>query len=30
MKPAVFVWFAEIDFLDGEVQVLKGDVTLVK
>jgi gliding motility-associated-like protein len=27
---AVFVWFAEIAFVDGEVLLFKGDVTLIK
>ncbi len=30
MNPAVFVWFAEVEFVDGSVQVLEGDVTLVR
>jgi len=30
MNPAVFVWVAELEFLDGEVVFLKGDVTLVR
>lgn len=30
MNPAVFVWMAEIEFLDGEIQILKGDVTLAR
>jgi gliding motility-associated-like protein len=30
MQPAVFVWLAEIEFLDGRVRVYKGDVTLVR
>ncbi len=29
MQPAVFVWVAEIEFLDGSARVYKGDVTLV-
>lgn len=29
MQPAVFVWFAEIEYLDGRVQIYKGDVLLV-
>ncbi|MEK7256595.1 MAG: gliding motility-associated C-terminal domain-containing protein [Bacteroidota bacterium] len=28
--PAVFVWFAEIEFVDGEVKIFKGDVTLMR
>jgi len=30
MKPAVFVWFAEIEFTDGKTEVFEGDVTLVR
>ncbi len=30
MNPAVFVWFAEIEFIDGSVKILKGDVTLTR
>ncbi|MCB0642045.1 MAG: gliding motility-associated C-terminal domain-containing protein [Phaeodactylibacter sp.] len=30
MDPAVFTWFAEIEFIDDRVEVFKGDVTLVK
>ncbi|MCC6726163.1 MAG: choice-of-anchor L domain-containing protein [Saprospiraceae bacterium] len=30
MDPAVFAWFAEVEFLDGSKKLLKGDVTLVK
>ena len=30
MNPAVFVYFAEVRFLDGSVKQLKGDVTLTK
>ena len=30
MQPGVFVWFAQIEFIDGEVEVFKGDVTLLK
>ena len=26
----VYTWFAEIEFLDGEVQLFKGDVTLIR
>jgi len=29
-SPGVYVWFAEIEFENGSVQVLKGDVTLVR
>ncbi|MCB0636168.1 MAG: gliding motility-associated C-terminal domain-containing protein [Lewinella sp.] len=30
MNPAVFVYYAEIEFIDGEVVLFKGDVTLVR
>jgi gliding motility-associated-like protein len=30
MNPAVFVWYAEIEMLDGRVELFKGDVTLVR
>lgn len=30
MDPAVFVYFAEVEFIDGEVVLFKGDVTIVK
>jgi gliding motility-associated-like protein len=30
LTPAVFVWVAEVEFLDGEVTVLSGDVTIVR
>jgi gliding motility-associated-like protein len=30
LDPAVFVWFADIEFIDGVSQVFKGDVTLAK
>jgi gliding motility-associated-like protein len=30
LSPAVFVWMAEIEFLDGEVEIVYGDVTLVR
>lgn len=29
MNPAVFAWFAEIEFVDGKVILYKGDVTLL-
>ncbi|MDX1913361.1 MAG: gliding motility-associated C-terminal domain-containing protein [Saprospiraceae bacterium] len=29
-NPGVFVWVAEIEFVDGEILVLHGDVTLVR
>ncbi|MBL7828274.1 MAG: PKD domain-containing protein [Saprospiraceae bacterium] len=30
MAPAVFVWWAKIEFIDGQVELFKGDVTLVR
>ncbi len=30
MQPAVFTWFAEVEFTDGRVELYKGDVTLVR
>ena len=30
LDPAVFVYFAEIEFIDGHVEMYKGDVTLLK
>jgi hypothetical protein len=30
MKPAVFAWFAVIEFTDGKTEVFEGDVTLVR
>ena len=30
MNPSVFVWMAELEFIDGELLFLKGDVTLVR
>jgi gliding motility-associated-like protein len=30
MEVGVFVWLAEVEFLDGHLDVLKGDVTLVR
>ncbi|MBI5915218.1 MAG: gliding motility-associated C-terminal domain-containing protein, partial [Bacteroidetes bacterium] len=30
MGTGVFVWFAEVEFPDGAVEVLKGDVTLIR
>jgi gliding motility-associated-like protein len=30
LDPAVFVWFAEILFLDGQVRIFKGGVNLIK
>jgi gliding motility-associated-like protein len=30
MNPAVFVWFAEVEFKDGEVLLLEGEVNLVR
>ena len=30
MNPAVFVWWAKVEFVDGTVEVFYGDVTLVR
>ena len=30
MNPAVFAWFAEIEFIDGRTELFEGDVTLVR
>lgn len=30
MQPAVFTWFAELEFIDGRIEVFKGDVTLIR
>ncbi|MCF8244908.1 MAG: gliding motility-associated C-terminal domain-containing protein [Saprospiraceae bacterium] len=30
MNPAVFVWFAEVEFVDGSMKVLEGEVTLMR
>lgn len=30
MTPAVFVWAAEVEFIDGEIEVIFGDVTVVR
>jgi gliding motility-associated-like protein len=30
MNSAVFVWFAEVELIDGSVELLKGDVSLVR
>lgn len=30
MNPAVFVYFAEIEFADGRIEIFKGDVTLIR
>ena len=30
LSPAVFVYFAELEFIDGEVRVFEGEVTLVR
>ncbi len=30
MQPAVFTWFAEVEFLDGEVTLFKGDAAIVR
>jgi gliding motility-associated-like protein len=30
LNPGVFVWYVEVEFVDGAVQTFKGDVTLVR
>ena len=30
MNTGVFVWYAEVELIDGRVEILKGDVTLVR
>ena len=30
MNPAVFAYFAEVEFIDGRVEFFEGDVTLVR
>jgi len=30
LTPAVFVWVAEVEFIDGEVEVIYGDVTVIR
>jgi hypothetical protein len=30
LDPGVFVWYAEIEFIDGRVEMLKGDVALIR
>lgn len=30
LNPAVFTWFAEIEFVDGSTEIFEGDVTLMK
>lgn len=30
LDPAVFVWFAEVEFVDGESLIFEGDVTLLR
>ncbi|MBK8490538.1 MAG: gliding motility-associated C-terminal domain-containing protein [Saprospirales bacterium] len=30
VDPAVFTWFAEVEFIDGRVEIYKGDVSLVR
>lgn len=30
LSPAVFVWYAEVEFIDGVIELYKGDVTLVR
>jgi gliding motility-associated-like protein len=30
LQPAVFAYYAEVEFIDGTVEIVRGDVTLVK
>lgn len=30
LNPAVFAWFAEIEFVDGRVELFEGDITLIR
>ena len=30
MNPAIFVWYAEIEFQDGRVELFKGDIALIR
>jgi hypothetical protein len=30
LQPALFAWFAEVEFLDGEIVLFKGDVAIVR
>ena len=30
LKPEIYAWFAEIEYLDGSVDIFEGDVTLVR
>ena len=30
LNDAVFAWYAEVEFLDGETKLLKGDITLIR
>ncbi len=30
MNPAVYIYFTEVEFIDGQVKIFKGDVTLVR
>jgi hypothetical protein len=30
MNPGVFVWWAEVELIDGVVILMKGDVTVVR
>ena len=30
LQPGIFTWFAEVEFVDGEVKLFKGDVVLVR
>ncbi|MCB0707322.1 MAG: gliding motility-associated C-terminal domain-containing protein, partial [Saprospiraceae bacterium] len=30
LNPAVFVWYAEVELIDGRIELFKGDVTIVR
>ncbi|MGK0362992.1 MAG: gliding motility-associated-like protein [Saprospiraceae bacterium] len=30
MNPAVFAWYAEVELIDGRIEIIEGDVTLVR
>ena len=30
LNPGVYTWFAEVEFLDGKVELFEGGVTLVR
>jgi gliding motility-associated-like protein len=30
MNPGVYVWYMEVEFIDGVVELYKGDVTLIR